>query len=79
MSKRIEENDDTYVNDWRAAEITGYARATLQSLRTRGGGPRYRKMPTGTVRYQVRDLNEWLDSGTVVSSTSEYPTKKAKT
>lgn len=53
-----------------ASLYTGLAEATLETMRSRGGGPRFVKISRNLVRYRLRDLDEWLDAR-VVSSTSE--------
>lgn len=44
-----------------AATYCGVGKSTLEKLRLTGGGPTYLK-PTRAVRYQVSDLEAWLDS-----------------
>lgn len=53
-----------------AASFTGLAVATLETLRSRGGGPRFVKYGRGAVRYRVDDLNDWM-TARAVESTSE--------
>ncbi|RYG87178.1 MAG: DNA-binding protein [Alphaproteobacteria bacterium] len=57
------------VNTKGAAERTGLAVATLNNLRSVGGGPRFLKLGRA-VRYSEADLEAWL-SARVVGSTSE--------
>lgn len=52
-----------------AAALVRLSKPTLERLRVQGGGPRYVKMH-GAVRYRRSDLDEWLASR-VVRSTSE--------
>ena len=54
-----------------AAELLCLDPDTLAGLRVRGTGPRYIKMGH-SVRYRVEDLQSWVASKTV-SSTSEEP------
>lgn len=58
------------LNTQQASIYTGLAVATLEGLRCRGNGPRFVRYGRKAVRYLVRDLNEWMASRTV-SSTSE--------
>lgn len=51
---------DQYVNERRAAEITGFARGTLRNMRSQGRGPVFVKVAGHAVRYRVRDLEAWL-------------------
>ena len=44
-----------------AERLTGRPKATLETLRTRGGGPVYFKQGR-VVRYRRRDLLEWATS-----------------
>lgn len=53
-----------------AACYTGLAPATLEGLRCRGGGPRFVRYGRKAVRYLVAELDSWMDSLTV-ASTSE--------
>ena len=53
-------------------QAAGYVRlgtSTLNKLRLTGDGPRYAKLG-GAVRYRRMDLDAWLDSR-IISSTSE--------
>lgn len=53
-----------------AAAYTGLAEATLETLRSRGGGPRFVKLSRNLIRYRLHDLDAFLDARTV-ASTSE--------
>lgn len=47
-----------------AAAVLGLSARTLEGLRVRGGGPRFRKLgpgPRASVRYAVDDVRAWLD------------------
>ncbi len=48
-----------------------YAPATLESMRTRGGGPPFRKL-NGRVFYLPEDLDAWIAETRPVRSTAEY-------
>lgn len=54
----------TFLDTPAAAAFLGLAPGTLEKWRTRGIGPRFAKLPgrTGGVRYDLRDLTEWLES-----------------
>lgn len=58
------------LNTKQSALYTGLAEATLETLRTRGGGPRYIKYGRNRVAYRQSDLDEWMSARTV-ASTSE--------
>lgn len=53
-----------------------YAPATLESMRTRGGGPPFRKI-NGRVFYLPEDLDAWLAQTRPVRSTAEYESTRA--
>jgi predicted DNA-binding transcriptional regulator AlpA len=53
-----------------AALYTGLAAATLETLRTRGGGPRFIKYGRNRVAYRQSDLDTWMDAR-AQDSTSE--------
>lgn len=65
---------DEAVTTEEASRITGVPIATLVTMRSRGGGPRF-LVPRGTrlVRYLRRHLYEWLYSGGVKASTADLP------
>lgn len=52
-----------------AADYLGLKKSTLEALRVRGNGPKYAKLGN-RVRYRRVDLDSWLESK-LVSSTSE--------
>lgn len=52
-----------------AAEYVKLAPRTLERYRVTGEGPRFAKF-AGAVRYRKRDLDEWIESR-IISSTSE--------
>lgn len=56
-----------------AAEYVGLATGTLANLRCRGGGPPFRKI-AGRVRYDVSDLDLWIEGHPRLSSTSQAST-----
>ena len=52
-----------------AAAYLGLSKPTLERFRTLGGGPKFAKLGAA-VRYRKADLDEWLESR-LVRSTSE--------
>ena len=56
-------------NTIQAARYLGLSKPTLERFRTLGGGPKYAKLGAA-VRYRKTDLDEWLESR-LVRSTSE--------
>jgi predicted DNA-binding transcriptional regulator AlpA len=63
---------DQLLNEVEAADFLGYTIRALQNWRVRGGGPRFVKVSARSVRYQRRDLLDWIKAHTV-SSTAEAP------
>lgn len=58
------------LNTHQASLYTGLAPATLEGLRSKGGGPRYVRYGRKAVRYLMSDLDEWIRERTI-ASTSE--------
>ena len=58
------------INEKEAALFLGYTIRALQNWRLRGGGPRFVKVSARSIRYRRSDLNDWIESK-LVSSTSE--------
>ncbi|MBT6120776.1 helix-turn-helix domain-containing protein [bacterium] len=58
-------------NDTEISGIIGISRSTLQSWRWKGCGPRFKKIG-GKVLYEIKELNEFLDSHPTIQSTSQY-------
>ena len=55
-----------------AADLLGLSPRTLESLRLRGGGPRFAKLPHA-VRYRPEDLAEWIEAGLRTSTSDPGP------
>lgn len=53
-----------------AARFLGFSARTLQSWRSRGGGPRYVSVSPRCVRYRPEDLRRWIEER-VRTSTSD--------
>jgi predicted DNA-binding transcriptional regulator AlpA len=58
------------LNTEQAALYTGLAAATMEGLRSKGGGPRFVRYGRKAVRYLVSDLDRWISERTF-TSTSE--------
>ncbi len=58
-----------------AAEITGVPVATLVTLRSTGGGPRFFLPTLRSVRYLRIDLYEWMLAGGLKSNTADVGTQ----
>ncbi|MEQ8708989.1 MAG: DNA-binding protein [Rhodospirillales bacterium] len=61
---------DRMINENEAADFIGYTTRALQGWRLKGGGPRFIKVSSRSIRYRRRDLIEWADAR-LRSSTSE--------
>ena len=58
------------IDEREAARFLGYTTRALQNWRVRGGGPRFVKVSSRSVRYRRRDLIEWVERH-LRASTSE--------
>lgn len=58
-----------WFNTQQAADYVGLAKSTLEKTRLTGTGPQFCKLGR-TVRYRLQDLDQWIESR-LVSSTSE--------
>ena len=63
--------DDTYLNENDAARILGLSARTLQKFRCVGGGPKFAKFGTKSVRYLRSEVLAWAGER-AKGSTSEY-------
>ena len=54
MSKRI-------LRTPAAGEHVGLSASMLEKLRMRGGGPRFIRLGSRAIGYDIRDLDAWLD------------------
>jgi predicted DNA-binding transcriptional regulator AlpA len=59
------------LNTAQAAAYTGLAEKTLETLRSRGGGPRAIRYGRKAVRYLVRDLDAWMEDRAVFSTSQQ--------
>ena len=53
---------DRLIDEREAAAFVGYTIRALQNWRVRGGGPRFVKISSRSIRYRRRDLIEWIES-----------------
>jgi len=58
------------INEKEAAVYIGHSVRALQNWRVRGGGPKFVKISARSIRYRRCDLNEWVESK-LVRTTSE--------
>lgn len=61
---------DRLINETEASGFIGYTVRALQGWRVKGGGPKFIKVSTRSIRYRRRDLIEWAESH-LCSNTSE--------
>jgi hypothetical protein len=61
---------DRLITEHEAAAFIGYTVRALQNWRVRGGGPRFVKVSSRSIRYRHRDLLSWTEQH-LRSSTSE--------
>ena len=66
---------DRLITEIEAADFLGYSIRALQNWRVRGGGPRFVKVSSRSIRYRRRELNEWIERK-LCSNTSEQPAEQ---
>ncbi len=65
IRNRLDGEDlDRLMTEAEAAEILCYSVRALQNWRVRGGGPKFIKVSSRSVRYRRRDLLAWIDQRT---------------
>lgn len=52
---------DRLINENEAATFIGYTIRALQGWRVKGGGPRFIRVSSRSIRYRRRDLIEWAE------------------
>ena len=52
---------DQLLTEKEAAELICYSQRALQNWRVRGGGPAYVKVSSRSIRYQRRDVLNWIE------------------
>ena len=53
---------DQLLTEKQAADLICYTQRALQNWRVRGGGPHYVKVGGRSVRYQRRDVLNWIEA-----------------
>ena len=56
------------LNTHQAAEYTGLASATLETLRCRGNGPLFVRYSRRAIRYKIADLDRWMSERTIANT-----------
>jgi excisionase family DNA binding protein len=69
MSHAISGKPEPLLTENQAAEFLNLSTRTLQAWRIKGGGPRFARLGRA-VRYRQADLNEWLESRTLVHTSA---------
>jgi hypothetical protein len=54
-----------------AAAYLGLRPVSLEQMRAKGTGPKFRKIRGRIVRYHVRELDDWLNSGAAEAEPAE--------
>ena len=63
-------NLDRLIDEREAADLLCYSVRALQNWRHRGGGPKFVKVSSRSIRYRIGDIHEWVEDKTV-SNTSQ--------
>lgn len=50
---------DRLITEKAAADFLGYSVRALQNWRVRGGGPKFVRVSGRSIRYRLRELNDW--------------------
>lgn len=61
---------DSMITETEAAKFLGYTVRALQNWRVRGGGPKFIKVSSRSIRYRRRELIGWAES-LMVANTSQ--------
>jgi len=61
----IQQNPEKHITEREAAEFLGFAMNTLAHWRMKGGGPKFIKYKSGSIRYKVSALIEFTQSEAV--------------
>lgn len=64
----VDYHPDQLLNEHDACELLGYSVRTLQKWRVVGGGPKFIKVSSRSIRYRVQDLLNWIAERTVTST-----------
>ncbi|MBB3065349.1 helix-turn-helix domain-containing protein [Limibacillus halophilus] len=68
----IEQHDPDYLDrlmtESEAADFLSYTTRALQNWRVRGGGPKFIRISSRSIRYRRRDLITWADERSRLST-----------
>jgi predicted DNA-binding transcriptional regulator AlpA len=62
---------DRLIRETEAAQFVGYTVRALQNWRVRGGGPRFVKVSSRSVRYRRCDLITWAEARLCANTSAE--------
>ena len=71
LEKHNSDHLDCMINEKVAAKFLGYSNRALQNWRVRGGGPKFVRVSSRSVRYRRRDLIGWAEARLVTSTSQE--------
>ncbi len=54
--------NERYINELEVSKLLGLKPRTLQQWRITGKGPRHIKMSERTIRYELSEVQKWLES-----------------
>lgn len=54
-----------------AATYCGLSPSTLEKMRARGDGPRFVRLPTKSIGYDLADLDAWISARKAASASSK--------
>jgi predicted DNA-binding transcriptional regulator AlpA len=75
MNTNIDQDlQNRLMNEREAAAYLCYTVRALQNWRVRGGGPKFIKVSSRSIRYTRHDLNEWIEARKI-SNTAQYVPK----
>jgi hypothetical protein len=60
-AERDPDHLDRLIDEQTAAAFIHYSVRALQNWRLRGGGPRYVRVSSRSIRYRRRDLTDWAE------------------
>ena len=63
---------DQLLTEKEAAKLICYTPRALQNWRVRGGGPKYIKVSARSVRYQRRDVLDWINDRKRANTSQQF-------
>ena len=78
IAKLLEGPDDMLLRTPEAAALLGMSQQWLETGRSSGYGPKFTRIGSRSVAYQMGDLRAYLKERSRYRCTSEYPKKKRR-